>query len=218
VKAGWGAAPAGLVSQAKAPGRLGAPSGITMNPCQELADRPALRRQRKAGPAADQRRVWRAERRPPCPATGTEPYGLRFSARRSPLILRRAEGPSRRIEGLLSNPGRSRVAARRPHALCPRRCSRLPALPLWESTRAARRAVRGKRRSRVEKKITPHPSRHATCCARSRREALSHRGRGEKTTRPGAFILLPARGRYEADSAGCIPAIHVVMPAKAGIQ
>ena len=37
-EAGWGAAPAGPVSQAGHPGGAGAPSGATRSPCQELAD------------------------------------------------------------------------------------------------------------------------------------------------------------------------------------
>ena len=111
-------------SQAKAPGRLGAPSGLTTKPCQELADRPALRRQRKAGPAADQRRVWRAERRPPWSVRIADTIGLRFSARRSPLILRRAEGPSSKDRGIAL---KLRTLTRRgkdlscPRSLSPRR-------------------------------------------------------------------------------------------------
>jgi hypothetical protein len=82
----------------------------------------------------------------------------------------------------------------------PRRHSKLPALPLWESTRAGaqvarsaiaqedkRRAVRGKPRSGVERRITPHPSRHATC-------ASSAQDRGGKPS--------PARGEGEV-VAGC---------------
>ena len=40
--------------------------------------------QAKAGPVrSHSRRMWRAERRPPCPATDTDAIGLRFSARHS---------------------------------------------------------------------------------------------------------------------------------------
>jgi len=74
------------------PGGAGAPSGTTTSPCQELADdlgsyRPLTGKQ---GPALDERRNWRAERRPR--VFGREPKGLRFSARH-PL---KARAPARR--------------------------------------------------------------------------------------------------------------------------
>jgi hypothetical protein len=95
----------------------------------------------------------------------------------------------------------------------PRRHGKLPALPLRESTHTGaqvarsaiaqedgaqvarsaiaqedkRRAVRGKPRSGVKRRITPHPSRHATC-------ARSAQDRGGKPS--------PARGEGEV-VAGC---------------
>jgi len=46
--------------------------------------------------------MWRAERRPPRPATDADTTGLRFSARH-PLILRKAEGRNRRLLGTITS-------------------------------------------------------------------------------------------------------------------
>jgi hypothetical protein len=66
-------------------------------PCAQVA---------RSAVAHENERVWRAERRPPLFSKGrADTIGLRFSARH-PLILRRAEGPSRRIdEGPPARPG-----------------------------------------------------------------------------------------------------------------
>jgi hypothetical protein len=82
------------------PGGIGAPPGLTTKPCQELADdREAYQRsldvvltcvrrgfaghsRQKRGPVSASRRTWRAERRPPPPATEVVTIGLRLSARR----------------------------------------------------------------------------------------------------------------------------------------
>jgi hypothetical protein len=82
-EAGRGAVPAGLATQAKHSGGIGAPPGTTRSPRQELADDlivalPAsglLERngQAEAGPDAGSVRDWRAERRSPRSATNAEP-------------------------------------------------------------------------------------------------------------------------------------------------
>jgi hypothetical protein len=117
-EAGRGAAPAGRVATLH-PGGAGAPPGTTTGPCQELADCPAtdppvaesgarcvtqktprrkhaLRRSRECAffGALSLRYLsacWRAERRPPYPATDTDTKGLRFSARRPLHALRSFE-------------------------------------------------------------------------------------------------------------------------------
>ena len=84
------------------PGGAGAPPGSTTRPCQELADIwmgaiglwPIERgvQSGKRGPAPNEHRDWRAERRPPLPS-GSGTIGLRLSARhpRKPgRIARRA--------------------------------------------------------------------------------------------------------------------------------
>jgi len=105
VTAGRGAAPAGFSLARKHPGGSGAPPGTTRSPCQELAEicsraqagqRPIAPRTKKSGTrcrmdaANDVRsmmRMWRAARRPPCPATDTDAIGLRLSARHPPSEL-----------------------------------------------------------------------------------------------------------------------------------
>ena len=102
-EAGRGAAPAGLVATRHS-GGIGAPSGTTRSPCQELAEGSAdafARADRtKAGPVAGDVRDWRAERRPPRSQKGSWTLiGLRFSARHPPQS--RGEFPRVKPEGKL---------------------------------------------------------------------------------------------------------------------
>src|ERR1044071_9583049 len=97
---GRGAAPAGLVATRHS-GGIGAPSGATRSPCQELADGsvgaiPCATDPTKAGPGAGKPCDWRGARGPRDPSIAS--YKICAFRRAIPLILRRAEGPSRRIE------------------------------------------------------------------------------------------------------------------------
>jgi len=158
------------------PGGIGAPPGTTRSPCQELADRPAIAGNGKRGPVLEIAAAGapRGARRDPARIADT--IGLRFSARH-PL----SEGRDHQAPGAL------RAAARRAHVWSSR-CNRLPALPLWESTRAFWRAVRGKQRHdsvalRLNNESPPHPSRHATCELRRKIAAGSPLPQGERGQR-----------------------------------
>ena len=95
-----------------------------MSPRQKLADTLDLRHRpldylgaTSMGSAARRRPTPRLARReaPAVSATDADITGLRFSARH-PLILRRAEGPSLRIdEGVQQSPDASRIAATLTH-------------------------------------------------------------------------------------------------------
>jgi hypothetical protein len=71
-EAGRGAAPAGSCTQHGHSGGIGAPPGTNRSPCQELTDRPAIAGNGKRGPVSIDAADWRAERRPPCPATDAD--------------------------------------------------------------------------------------------------------------------------------------------------
>ena len=124
-------------------------------------------------------RMWRAERRPPRSARIADTIGLRFSARH-PLILRRAEGPSRRVGGKLFDMSSRASTAR--HRNSPERCNGLPLSPCGRARARITSAVRGQRLCRVQTKTHPltlPAMRLASFAARSRRKALSHKGRGD---------------------------------------
>ena len=191
--AGRGVAPAGLVATRHSGGG-GAPPGTTRSPCQELADvwtaaiglspNWAERPKRKARPAVDKTPLPARREAPAASRNGGGHHnGQRLSARRPSCLEGREE----------HSPDAMRIAGRRSFALS-NRAPHPPALPLGESTRAIWRAARGKRRSRVERRIIPHPSRlptrsrsfasakagHATCELRRKIAAGSPLPRGER--------------------------------------
>ena len=71
----------------------------------------------------------------------------------APLILRRGQGPSRRMQGQNKpNPGRARVAARSPHVCCDSTPSFIPPLDgqVWERPAFQRAIARTRRSTYIE--------------------------------------------------------------------
>ena len=188
------------------PGPLGVPARSWLTTAARSSD---CRKTGKRGPMPNKHRIWRAERRPPYPATDAEAIGLRFSARHP-----------------LQAPDAACVAERNSHVCC-YEGHKLPALPsclrrseapvetsgfsasasasrrqVWESTRAS--SARGEGLAAVPRQTKNHPSPFLPCDLRRAFDALSLRYLSAMLAQDRGRKPSPARGEGGLNSAPLI--------------